>query len=92
VTFDDDGVTCREARVGLAAVAPNPFRAKAAEAALVGRRLDDAALRSAAALAQREAAPISDVRASAEYRRLLVGTLVERAIRTAARRAGGGGK
>jgi carbon-monoxide dehydrogenase medium subunit len=87
VTLDPDG-TCREARIGLAAVAPHPFRAKRAEAALLGRRLSDDVLRSAARWARQEATPISDVRASAAYRRLLVGTLVERTLGEAARRAG----
>jgi carbon-monoxide dehydrogenase medium subunit len=87
VTLDADGATCREARIGLAAVAPNPFRAKQAEAALQGTRLDDRELARAAALAQAEARPISDVRASADYRSLLVGVLVERTLRLAAERA-----
>jgi carbon-monoxide dehydrogenase medium subunit len=91
VTLEDDGVTCGEARIGLAAVAPNPFRPKSAEAALVGTRLDDGSLRAAARLARDEARPISDVRASADYRRLLVGTLVERALRVAAARAAAAG-
>ncbi len=69
VTLENDGVTCREARIGLAAVAPNPFRAKSAEAVLTGSRIDDRAIRKAAHMARDEARPITDVRASAEYRR-----------------------
>jgi carbon-monoxide dehydrogenase medium subunit len=87
VTLEADGATCREARIGLAAVAPNPFRAKHAEASLAGARLDDEGLARAAALARGEARPITDVRASAEYRSLLVGALVERTLRLAAERA-----
>jgi CO/xanthine dehydrogenase FAD-binding subunit len=87
VTLESDGVTCREARLGLAAVAPNPFRPKSAEASLIGTHLDEESLRRAARLARDEARPISDVRASADYRRLLVGTLVERTLRVAAARA-----
>jgi carbon-monoxide dehydrogenase medium subunit len=94
ISLDTDGTTCTEARIGLAAVAPNPFRAKRAEAALLGTRLDGETLRHVAALARSEARPISDVRASAEYRSLIVAALVERAIRLAAERARGatGGK
>lgn len=87
VTLEADGTTCREARIGLAAVAPNPFRAKSAEAVLAGGRLDDRTIRDAAKVARGEARPITDVRASAEYRSLLVAELVERAIRVAADRA-----
>jgi carbon-monoxide dehydrogenase medium subunit len=87
VTLDDDGDTCREARIGIAAAAPNPFRAKRAEAALVGQSLTDDCIRAAAQLAQQESRPIDDVRASAEYRRLLVETLVKQAIATARARA-----
>jgi len=87
VTLEQDLSTCREARIGLAAVAPNPFRAKSAEALLAGAPLADDVLRAAARQARREARPISDVRASAEYRSLLVETLVERTLRLAAERA-----
>jgi carbon-monoxide dehydrogenase medium subunit len=87
VTLEPDGMTCKEARIGLAAVAPNPFRAKLAEAALTGARLDDETIRRAAELAQGEARPITDVRASAEYRSRLVNVFVERTLRLAADRA-----
>jgi carbon-monoxide dehydrogenase medium subunit len=87
VTLDDNGDTCREARIGIAAAAPNPFRAKLAEAALAGQSLTDECIRAAAQLAQQESRPIDDVRASAEYRRLLVETLVKQAIATARARA-----
>lgn len=87
VTLKADGLTCEVARIGLAAVAPNPFRAKAAEAMLAGRRIDDSVIQEAARSARGEARPITDVRASANYRSLLVGVLVERALRLAADRA-----
>jgi len=87
VTLEDDGLTCKEARIGLAAVAPNPIRSLRAEVALAGKRLEDATIREAAQLARSEARPITDVRASADYRSHLVGVLLERAIRKAADRA-----
>jgi carbon-monoxide dehydrogenase medium subunit len=86
----EDGQTVLEARIGLGAVAPNPFRARQAEAILKGEKLGPELLRRAAARARMEAQPISDVRASAEYRSMLVETLVQRAILKAADRAMGG--
>ncbi len=71
----------REARIALGAVAPTIVRASEAEAALIGRTLDDAAIAEAARLAQAAARPISDIRASAGYRRAMVGALVQRALR-----------
>jgi CO/xanthine dehydrogenase FAD-binding subunit len=72
ITLADDGETCVEARVALGAVAPNPFRAKAAESLLIGKKLSAELIREAARAARDESRPISDVRASAEYRRMLI--------------------
>jgi carbon-monoxide dehydrogenase medium subunit len=77
-----DGVI-REARIALGAVAPTPIRAPRAEQALRGERLTDAALEEAGRLAAEAARPISDVRASAEYRREMVNVLTKRAVRHA---------
>jgi carbon-monoxide dehydrogenase medium subunit len=71
---------CREIRIALGAVAPTPIRARAAEDALRGRPLDDAAIDAAARIAMGECRPISNVRGSAEYRREMVGVLTARAI------------
>jgi CO/xanthine dehydrogenase FAD-binding subunit len=76
---DTDG-TLHDLRIALGAVGPVPFRARAAEAVLEGRR-PDAALAAAAAQAAADAAtPIDDVRASAWYRRELVHNLTRRTI------------
>ena len=56
-------------------------RAGAAEAYLVGRSLTDEAIAQAAELAAQAAQPISDVRASAGYRRALVHALTAQALR-----------
>lgn len=58
-------------RIALGAVAPTPIRAPQTEAALEGRPLA-AAIDAALATADTEISPISDVRASAWYRRELI--------------------
>ncbi|MBL8289824.1 MAG: xanthine dehydrogenase family protein subunit M [Rubrivivax sp.] len=69
-----------DVRIVLGAVAPTPLRARAAESLLEGRVPDATRLDEAAAAAAAESRPISDVRASAAYRRRMVGVLVKRAV------------
>jgi len=75
----EDG-RCVDCRIVLGAVAPTPLRAIKAEESLKGERLEDGVIDRAAGLAAAEATPISDIRASAEYRRELVKVLVRRAL------------
>jgi carbon-monoxide dehydrogenase medium subunit len=75
----EDGVV-REAQITLGAVAPTIIHAQEAEAALLGSRLDDAAVRRVAELAAGAARPISDVRGSAAYRKRMVQVIVRRAL------------
>jgi aerobic carbon-monoxide dehydrogenase medium subunit len=82
-----DGV-CAKARIALAAVAPVPLRARAAEQALEGNPVTPEAIERAAELAVGAAKPISDQRGSADYRRHLVRVLTRRTLRTALTRAG----
>ncbi len=70
-----------EARITLGAVAPTILRARQAEQALLGRRLDQDAIDQAAALAAQAARPIDDIRGSADYRREMVRVLVSQALR-----------
>ena len=72
-----------DARIGLCAVAPTPMRALKAEARLRGETVDEKVILAAAKAASDESKPISDHRASAEYRRMMVEVLVSRAIRQA---------
>ncbi len=79
--------TCMEARIALGAVHPTPILVPLAEEILRGSRLEEASVREAAGVARGAAAPISDVRGSAEHRRELVEALCMRAIRGAQKRA-----
>ena len=73
-------LTESDVRIVLAAVAPTPIRAKKAEALLRGRNIDSALIERAAQAAVEESRPISNVRASAEYRREMVRVLTRRAL------------
>jgi carbon-monoxide dehydrogenase medium subunit len=84
-----DQNTCKDARVILGCVGLTAIRAKEAEAALRGKPLDEKNLRNAVDAARAAADPQSDMRGSADYKRVLVGVLVKRAIGIAARRARG---
>jgi carbon-monoxide dehydrogenase medium subunit len=88
VTLDADGV-CTAARVGIGAVAPTALLVPAAAQALVGTRVDDAALAAAGAACSAAASPITDKRGTADYRRKVVGVLCRRAGAIARDRASG---
>lgn len=80
VVFSLDSEIIDDARVVLGAIAPTPIRARECEAALRGKELDDALIANIAKLAAEESRPITDVRASADYRRVLAEVLTKRAL------------
>ncbi|MFF2274681.1 xanthine dehydrogenase small subunit [Agromyces sp. NPDC058126] len=82
----DDGVVTA-ARIGLGGVAATPVRAHATEAALVGRPWNLATVRSAAAVLAGEGTPMSDHRASSEYRSLMLGNALVKLFHGDAHRA-----
>jgi carbon-monoxide dehydrogenase medium subunit len=73
--------TFDEVRVALGSVAPKPFRARRAEKALLGKAIEDQVIHDAAQKAAADCAPITDIRASGEYRIELVKELTFRAIK-----------
>ncbi len=86
LTLKDGVVTA--ARVGLGAVAPTVLLVEEAAKALIGSRLEDAALEKAAAACRAVCKPINDKRGTIEYRTKVAGVLVKRAAKIAAERAG----
>ncbi|MCP4186486.1 MAG: xanthine dehydrogenase family protein subunit M [Gammaproteobacteria bacterium] len=68
------------ARIVLGSVAAVPMRAMAAEAMLVGEKSSEDLFYAAAAQARQEVKPISDIRASREYRLQMTQVLVRRAL------------
>ena len=77
------GDILRDVKIALGAVAPIPLRAKAAEAVLKSRKIDDSLLQQAGQAAADASRPIDDIRSSAEYRRKMVKVLTIRAIQQA---------
>ena len=88
LTLGDEG-RCREAGIALGAVGLTPIKATSAEKALAGQRLTKMTIEAAAEAAMAASDPQPDMRGSAEYKRAVVGRLVQRAIEIARRRAGG---
>jgi len=79
---------CKWARIALGAVGPTPLRARSAEGLLVGQRLEKDQLERVGDAVAREVRPITDFRASAEYRREMSAVLTRRALTECAARAG----
>jgi CO/xanthine dehydrogenase FAD-binding subunit len=83
VALDQDRRLCSGLRLALGAVAPTPFLVEGAEEMAMGSMLDDRLVNAIAHLAKGQARPLSDIRASADYRRTLVEVLTRRALRLA---------
>ena len=77
------GGMLEEARVVLASAAPTVMRALVAENYLKGRKIHDAILAEAGALAAAASSPRDSIRGSAEYLKNLVEVLTKRALRKA---------
>ena len=72
------------AHVGVIGVGDRPQRLSAVETALNGKKIDEATIAKAGEAASAAVEPQDDIHASADYRRALTGTLVERALQHAA--------
>jgi aerobic carbon-monoxide dehydrogenase medium subunit len=75
------GGVCETARIALGSVAPTPVRVAAAETFLAGKPLDDQVVAECAGIAAAGITPITDLRASAAYRKDVAETLVKRCIK-----------
>jgi carbon-monoxide dehydrogenase medium subunit len=84
------GGSCTRARVAVGGLVPKPTRLRSVESALEGRSLSgDAVSRAAGAAAQDLGSDvIGDIFASADYRRGVLATYVQRAVSAAVQRAG----
>jgi CO/xanthine dehydrogenase FAD-binding subunit len=82
VLLIEDGII-KSVRLVLGAVAPTPLRAIQAEEALIGQPAIEETLQKVAKIVCEEVRPISDQRASADYRRRMSGVAAVRALRQA---------
>lgn len=78
-------------RISFGAVAPVPVRAKRLEAILNGQKITPSLIEEAAQLIEKEITPITDVRASKEYRMHMAKVMFERGMKAAMSRLNGGG-
>jgi carbon-monoxide dehydrogenase medium subunit len=79
---DGSGKACN-AHVGAIGVGDRPLRLHAVEDALNGHAMDEETIARADAAASAAVEPQDDIHGSAAYRRSLIGTMVERALRAA---------
>ncbi len=86
LTLDSSG-TCTAARVALGAVAPTVLLVKECADALVGTKVDEAALENLAKAASAACRPIDDKRGTKEYRIKVAGVLAKRTALVALERA-----
>ena len=88
VTLDGKGIVTK-ARVALGAVAPTVRLVPAAAKALIGTKMDKAALDAMAAACSAACSPIDDKRGTRDFRIKVAGVLARRAALIARKRAGG---
>jgi carbon-monoxide dehydrogenase medium subunit len=81
----DDAGRAKNAHIGVIGACIRPHRVAAAEAQLNGRKVDSAVIAAAAKALCAEIEPPEDLHASAEYRRSLAGTLLERVLLAASK-------
>ncbi len=82
-----EGRVCKECKAAVGAVASTPLRLEAVEEMVAGNSIEGDLLDAVEAKVKELVSPISDVRASEEYRREVAGVLVRRALIEAANEA-----
>lgn len=89
VTLRLRGGAVDQCRIAMGAVAPKPLRLREVEEFLLGKELTPMVLEEAAGMVEASIKPITDIRATAEYRREVSMALTRDALRTAMGRCGG---
>lgn len=83
ITMNSEINLCSDVKISLGAVAPTTIRARKAEKILKGAKIDQELITRAALIASEESMPITDIRATGEYRKEMVNTLTIKAIEQA---------
>jgi len=78
-------------RISFGSVAPRPIRGERIESLLEGKDLSESLIRQAVRLVPDEIAPITDIRATKEYRAHMIGVMLERGLQAAVARLAGTG-
>ena len=76
----DGNKRCSDIRIALGAVAPTPIRARKAEGILKDQKISPELIEKSAKVAADEAKPISDIRASADYRKEMIRFMVKKMV------------
>jgi carbon-monoxide dehydrogenase medium subunit len=84
------GGICDQATIALTNVGPMALKANEAATALIGNKIDEAAIEQAAQKAMTICEPVEDLRGDIEYKTHMAGEMTRRAIRLAVERAKGG--
>lgn len=80
VIMNSDGDTISDLRIGMMGVGETPMRATEAESILAGRRYGEAVIAEAVEAVRAAVEPNTDLHASSDYRRHLVGILAQQAL------------
>jgi CO/xanthine dehydrogenase FAD-binding subunit len=76
---------CKKARIGLGAVSPTPIRAYGVEEMVMGHEITEELIAKCCEKVQTEIHPITDIRASLDYRRSMASVLLGRLLRQVVR-------
>lgn len=85
LSFKDN--RCVFAKIAIGAAGPTSFLAKKAAGLLSGQAIDQQVIRQAAAVSSNESSPVTDIRATADYRRKMVAILVEDSLEKSLQRS-----
>jgi carbon-monoxide dehydrogenase medium subunit len=88
VTLNGGG-TCKDVRVVLGNAGPKPIRVKRIEELVVGKKYDEGLFAEAGKIASEDCEPVTDIHASEEHRRHLLGVLTKRMLKQAWEQAKG---
>ncbi len=75
-----DGKICRECRLAAGSVGPIPLRLRRAEKLVKGEEITPELLEQVGKTVEQEVSPITDIRSTEEYRRLVTGVMIRRGI------------